>query len=63
MLFLLQIQHAAERMLRLLYYHLKIFQVKEKTADQTYDPSTLEEDPQLSGLMSEVNAWKKEHQK
>ena len=55
--------HCVTEMIQLFHYYLKIFQVKERTADPIYDPSTLEEDPQLSGLMSEVNAWKKEHQK
>ncbi len=38
-------------------------QLREKTADQLYDSTTAEEDPQLKGLLSEVQAWKKEYQK
>ncbi len=50
--------------LYLIYFWIHIgFQLKEKTAEHSYDPSVLEQDPQLKGLMSEVKEWKKEHQK
>ena len=45
------------------YVYLCIFQLRKKTADQGYDTPALEEDPKLRGLISEVKAWKKEHQK